>query len=88
MRCKNCIHLDVCYEHDIIGADDNGMCTSYEPDRPHGEWRECEVSNIFGETMKAYECANCKRKNIGDVWIMMKLQFCPNCGADMRKGGN
>ena len=55
--------------------------------RPHGEWRECEVKNIFGEKMKVYECSNCKRKNIGDIWIMCKLSFCPHCGADMRKEG-
>lgn len=53
-------------------------------ERPHGEWKERTVFNLFGEKMKAYECSNCEKKNIGDIWIMCKLSFCPHCGADMR----
>lgn len=83
MRCKNCIHLDVCYEHDIIGADDNGMCTSYEPDRPHGEW--IFVHPLQEDDCGAYMCSVCKT---GDFNLRGDENFCPNCDADMRKGGN
>ena len=45
----------------------------FEP-RPHGEW-------IYKD-MKGQFCSVCDKQS---VW---KFNFCPNCGADMRKGGD
>ena len=52
--------------------------------RPQGEWKT--VEGIDGD--EYYECSNC-----GEPWELMagtpkdnNMNFCPNCGADMRKG--
>lgn len=53
--------------------------------RPQGEWKT--VKGIDGD--EYYECSNC-----GEPWVLMagtpkdnNMNFCPNCGAEMRKGG-
>ena len=55
--------------------------------RPHGTWIE-RTDRITLDTY--YECSNCK-----EPWTTIEgtpwdngMNFCPNCGADMRKGGN
>lgn len=55
------------------------------PDRPQGEWKT--VEGVDGD--EYYECSNC-----GEPWVLTagtpkenNMNFCPNCGADMRKGG-
>lgn len=50
-------------------------------DRPHGEWTEHRRYNPIGCFYSAYECSNCR----DELWQMTEWQFCPNCGADMRK---
>ena len=52
--------------------------------RPQGEWKT--VEGIDGD--EYYECSNC-----GEPWELMagtpkdnNMNFCPNCGADMRGG--
>ena len=54
-------------------------------DRPHGEW--IEQSDNYGDPY--YECSVCE-----DAFITLEgtpkenhYNFCPNCGADMRKEG-
>lgn len=42
-------------------------------------WKVCEVSNHDGETPIAWECSNC------DEIVEYKYNFCPDCGADMRR---
>lgn len=46
--------------------------TPYE-ERPHGEWRI---------TFDGCECSICK-----DTTLSIPMNFCPNCGASMRKEG-
>lgn len=41
--------------------------------RPQGEWEE-DSGNIA--------CSHCHT-----IWLYRRTEFCPNCGADMRKGG-
>ena len=49
-----------------------------QADRPHGEWVQ-----LFDNT---WECTNCEQcEQFGEV-IESTSDFCPNCGADMRKG--
>lgn len=57
-----------------------------EPDRPHGEWIEKEDYNM--DTY--YDCSAC-----GNSWCTFDgtpwqngMNFCPKCGADMRKEGD
>ena len=45
-------------------------------ERPQGEWIEFEY-----ETSGGYRCSNCENIEV------YTPNFCPNCGADMRKGG-
>lgn len=54
-------------------------------DRPHGEW--IEQNDNYGDPY--YECSVCE-----DAFITLEgtpkenhYNFCPNCGADMRKRG-
>ena len=53
-------------------------------ERPQGEWKT--VEGIDGD--EYYECSNC-----GEPWFLSagtpkdnNMNFCPNCGADMRGG--
>ena len=55
-------------------------------ERPQGEWIEC-TERFTLDTY--YECSNCKEPWItieGTPWQNM-MNFCPNCGADMRGKG-
>lgn len=51
----------------------------------HGEW-----SLAFTEEENVWKCSNCD-----EYWLLNhgtpfdnEMNFCPRCGADMRKGGN
>ena len=46
-----------------------------EAERPQGEWIK------IGELGLAYKCNKCEKVSV------IPENFCPNCGADMRKGG-
>ena len=54
----------------------------------HGEWEECDwVEYEHGECIhysrEALRCSNCC--NAFKKELLYKDNFCPNCGADMRK---
>jgi hypothetical protein len=49
-----------------------------ENERPQGEW---VVHSCYKDVII---CSNC---NSGDSRWHKDFKFCPNCGADMRKGG-
>lgn len=71
--CDNCIHLNVC-GHENVEDEAMTYCADKE-ERPQGEWIDHE---------KHIECNQCH------VWFLkdylIRKSFCPNCGADMRKG--
>lgn len=53
-------------------------------DRPHGEWiKQDKYFQAFNETVTTYKCSVCGHEPYfgGDI---SKLNYCPNCGADMR----
>ena len=51
--------------------------------REKGEWLEHEwAEESEGLLISNYECTVCQE------WVRNKSNFCPNCGADMRKGEN
>ena len=47
-------------------------------ERPRGEWDKSPVNRF-------YTCSFCG-KTSPDLSSYMKMNFCPNCGADMRGG--
>lgn len=61
-----------------------------EPERPQGKWIQTEViddDSEYGVNGDASECSNCKHIENSHYWTTTYYNFCPNCGADMRKGG-
>ena len=54
--------------------------TPYE-ERPQGEWK---VYGKQGGIPITDICSNCRYEM---KWYKNKYNFCPQCGADMRKGG-
>lgn len=48
--------------------------------RPHGEW----IESNSGLPTNYHYCSNCKEV----IRILNHQNFCPNCGADMRKEGD
>lgn len=69
-KCINCIHIEVCaYVDPLLPS-----CDSYEEPRPTGYWIRQD------DTYTRFQCSHCKSKNHpgGE-------NFCPACGADMRK---
>jgi len=46
--------------------------------RPQGEW----IGNNLDGTFKVWDCSEC------GIHMETRWNFCPNCGADMRKGKN
>ena len=60
----------------LTREDERALKTAIEAleERPHGEW-------IYKD-MKGQFCSVCDKQS---VW---KFNFCPNCGASMRKEGN
>lgn len=56
----------------------------YCPSRQKGEWKETGYeTGALGITYRQTQCSNCGWEHALPMW----LNFCPNCGAEMRKGG-
>ena len=56
----------------------------YFVEQKHGEWKAHTFTAEDGEEyVGSYECSNC-----GLFTGPVKLNFCPNCGADMRRADN
>ena len=71
---------DMQNNYDLGAMHENG-----KHDRPQGKWKT--VDGYDGD--EYYECSNC-----GEPWVLYagtpeenNMNFCPNCGADLRKGG-
>lgn len=71
MTCKDCIHSGLCYKENDY-ENFPDRCGSFIPERPQGEWKL--------DSLGAY-CSVC------GTHPDYSSNFCPNCGADMRKGG-
>ena len=55
---------------------------SYCPQRPHGKWKETGYkTGALGITYQQTQCSNCGWEYALPMW----WNFCPNCGAEMRK---
>ena len=57
--------------------------------RPIGEWITRHKLNSFGQDVVCFECNKCGEYKVPlyHLLITEPLKVCPNCGADMRKGG-
>lgn len=77
--CEKCIHKPVC-DYDGTIREDIGLCACsfYEQQRPHGEWELTD--NRWG--VGTWRCTNC------DSYYDVDTNYCPTCGADMRKEGD
>lgn len=67
-----------------ISNNDIARFPTAQADRPHGEWYNRDSDGTWATVDFAY-CSECKQpiihKHASPLW-----HFCPNCGADMRKG--
>jgi len=54
-----------------------------------GEWITRHKLNSFGQDVVCFECNKCGEYKVPlyHLLITEPLKVCPNCGADMRKGG-
>ena len=61
-----------------------GKSPTIEPERKKGKWTYLDECANAG-----YYCDQCNKRVVKDGWskTVKKINFCPNCGADMR-GGN
>lgn len=70
--CKNCDGYEAGYSAGVR-----------DTERPQGEW----IGNAFDE----HHCNRCGHPALWeeepDDYYEVQSRFCPNCGADMRKGG-
>lgn len=75
--CKKCVHYELCLDF-VCSKQDmerDTDCDYFEEERPHGEWIDA-----------IYDVATCSECSyIGGNFH--RFNFCPNCGADMRKEG-
>ena len=55
--------------------------------RPQGEWITEYNGNGWNDCWD-YTCSNCGKKYERADVVLYKANFCPNCGADMRKGAD
>lgn len=50
--------------------------------RPKGEWIETRAIDHYGNTYCGFSCSHCNA-----LCGCARTNFCPDCGADMRKDG-
>lgn len=83
--CESCIKADVCLTYFVepeVTELPNFSCMNAVKEQPHGKW-------IYREYR--YRCSCCGEMAIYHYLIRPLphlTDFCPNCGADMRKEGD
>jgi len=55
-------------------------------DRPSGKWKEMEILCNPYPPVFCVECSECGYRVGRETYLENTFNFCPNCGADMRKG--
>ena len=71
----------------MIGTDPNlGLCEVYTPkteqtEPKRGEWERVKNADNGYD----FRCTACRRYRFHNGEMRKKYNFCPNCGADMRK---
>lgn len=78
MKCKQCIHYDVC-EIDYFDGFPDG-CQHFKSKEDWNLFLE-KLNNLFGVKHGYWDdfdrCSVCKKMELG------RTNFCPNCGAKM-----
>lgn len=75
-NCGTCNHREVCR----CFPNPEEYCCDFEPERPHGKWAKTDDDLKISD----YRCSVCGQlTDLDEPW-----NFCPNCGADMRKEGD
>ena len=76
-RCETCFHKNVCHAvAECINVFDNFRCNDYVEEPKQGEWVDENKGTVFYKST----CSLC-----GWICHGVSLNFCPNCGADMRR---
>lgn len=82
MKCEECVHERVCDGYS--NCEEVGLC---EPKRQHGEWikEHLQIDEHHFRSFAKCEICGCKFKPYS--FAVKEFDFCPKCGADMRKEG-
>lgn len=91
MTCKNCVHYELCFDFTHLKYSKNlpdnreDVCDHFKNktdfiEVKRGRW-ETRNFIIFDSEKVGYRCSECKT-----TWDT-EMNYCPNCGADMRKEG-
>lgn len=60
-------------------------CDNCELERPKGEWIVEHLPKNINNLNDCYECASCSECGFHYDYMYRYSNYCPNCGADMRK---
>ncbi len=89
MTCKDCVHRKVCVHKADYKFDVSEYCPNFKNkadfvEVKHGEWFEVQQTGRNNRHIK-YTTKKC---SVCGYWNgRRKTNFCPYCGADMRKEG-
>ena len=90
MTCKDCMHLDICFEH---CAADTETCErfknkAYFKKEKHGHWEVCSDEHEI--CASEFVCSVCKESfvtsEMTDEQFYQMMKYCPECGAKMDGG--
>ena len=89
--CKDCIHTDVCrrpFNTAKTQVEFAQVCHDFKNKADfvavkHGEWVHTDNADHW---FSKDECSKCQYHTFDRV-DLTHLNYCPNCGADMRKEG-
>ena len=87
--CKDCLHENTCqmwavYHEAVFRWNEDVLCDFFKDKSQYaevkrGKWIEHAEEDVRLDYLDVfYECSVCGRSCMG------KLNYCPNCGADMR----
>ena len=78
--CRSCKNNG--NERECVDCHEYSNFVQYK-ERPQGEWKETGYeTGALGITYRQTQCSNCGWEHALPMWY----NFCPNCGAEMRRG--
>ena len=72
--------LNTLYSEDVYVNDALDLAIKALEERPQGEW----MYNDYGNECGNWHCSKCGHMPYYATKYMRFLNYCPNCGADMR----
>ena len=88
MTCRDCVHYEVCLPNSQAYGHKLKICTKFKNKADfigvkHGEWKKYRVTEGH-----VFVCSLCDYRTLVDFeGEFLYHNYCPKCGADMRKGG-